>query len=125
MGRGGGLDALVWCLRGVAPLPSTTLLLNSWICLTGGLHLDGLADTSDFWGDRTRTLAVMQDPSSDPMAVTTPLLVLLKCAALAALAAMQPNASGLACLAQLLVRTALMVVFLITSVFVSTEWAAR
>ena len=42
------------------------LLVAVWMALTGGLHLDGLADTADAWvgglGDRERTLAIMKDP---------------------------------------------------------------
>jgi adenosylcobinamide-GDP ribazoletransferase len=49
------------------------LLLAVWVLLTGGLHLDGLADTADAWiggqGDRDRTLAIMKDPRSGPIAI--------------------------------------------------------
>lgn len=63
------------------------LLLTLWVALSGGLHLDGLADTADAWvggyGDRERTLAIMKDPRSGPIAVVVlVLLVLLKFAAL-------------------------------------------
>jgi adenosylcobinamide-GDP ribazoletransferase len=66
------------------------LLLAAWVALTGGLHLDGLADTADAWvggyGDRERTLTIMKDPRSGPMAVITlVLLLLVKFAALVAL----------------------------------------
>lgn len=66
------------------------LLLAAWVALTGGLHLDGLADAADAWvggyGDRERTLTIMKDPRSGPMAVIAlVLLLLVKCAALAAL----------------------------------------
>lgn len=54
-----------------------------WVWLTGGLHLEGLADSADGWvgglGDASRGLEIMRDPRSGPaalMAVT--LLVLLK-----------------------------------------------
>lgn len=63
------------------------LLLTLWVALSGGLHLDGLADTADAWvggyGDRERTLAIMKDPRSGPIAVVMlVLLLLLKFAAL-------------------------------------------
>lgn len=50
--------------------------------ITGGLHLDGLADTADAWvggqGDRDRTLAIMKDPRSGPIAIAVIVLLLLK-----------------------------------------------
>lgn len=63
------------------------LLLTLWVALSGGLHLDGLADTADAWvggyGERERTLAIMKDPRSGPIAVVVlVLLLLLKFAAL-------------------------------------------
>lgn len=66
------------------------LLLTAWVLLSGGLHLDGLADSADAWlggfGDRERTLTIMKDPRSGPIAVVTLVLVLLlKFAALLAL----------------------------------------
>ena len=68
------------------------LLLVVWVLLTGGLHIDGLADSADAWlgghGDRQRSLDIMQDPRSGPAAVMIVTLVLLvKFAALAALLA--------------------------------------
>ncbi|MFZ6046613.1 adenosylcobinamide-GDP ribazoletransferase [Pseudomonas sp. CR3202] len=71
-------------------LLSAALLLALWAGLSGGLHLDGLADTADAWvggyGDRERTLAIMKDPRSGPIAVVVLVLVLLlKFAALVAL----------------------------------------
>lgn len=57
------------------------LLLTLWVWITGGLHLDGLADTTDAWvggmGNRARTLEIMKDPRSGPMAITTVMLLLL------------------------------------------------
>jgi adenosylcobinamide-GDP ribazoletransferase len=72
------------------PLLQAALLTAAWALVTGGLHLDGLADSADAWvgghGDRERTLAIMKDPRSGPAAVSTLVLtLLLKCAALAAL----------------------------------------
>ena len=57
------------------------LLLTWWVALTGGLHLDGLADTADAWvgggGNRDKTLAIMKDARSGPMAILAVVLVLL------------------------------------------------
>jgi len=57
------------------------LLLGAWVLLSGGLHLDGLADSADAWlggfGDRERTLTIMKDPRSGPVAVVTLVVVLL------------------------------------------------
>jgi adenosylcobinamide-GDP ribazoletransferase len=57
------------------------LLLAAWALLTGGLHLDGLADTADAWigshGDKEKSLAIMKDPHSGPIAIMIVVLVLL------------------------------------------------
>jgi adenosylcobinamide-GDP ribazoletransferase len=72
------LDAL---LAGTPSLLHAALLLSAWGLLSGGLHLDGLADSADAWlggfGDRERTLLIMKDPRSGPIAVITLVLVLL------------------------------------------------
>ncbi|MCW2004471.1 adenosylcobinamide-GDP ribazoletransferase [Xanthomonas campestris pv. raphani] len=113
---GGVVCGLAWCLREVAPLLGAALLLSTWVWLTGALHLDGLADTTDAWvggmGERARTLAIMKDPTSGPMAVTAVVLVLLlKCAALASLLTQAPATLWLA---PLLARSALVAAFLST-----------
>ncbi|MBB3104261.1 adenosylcobinamide-GDP ribazoletransferase [Azomonas macrocytogenes] len=88
------LGNLLWLtallLHGTPTLLQAALLLTLWVALSGALHLDGLADSADAWlgglGDRERTLAIMQDPRSGPIAVVVLLLVLLlKFAALVAL----------------------------------------
>lgn len=60
---------------------SAALLLTTWIWLTGALHIDGLADSADAWlgglGSKTRTLKLMKDPTSGPIAIATVVLVLL------------------------------------------------
>ncbi len=78
-------------LVGAGPLLASALLLTAWVSITGGLHLDGLADCADAWagglGDRERSLRIMKDPSSGPIAVAAlVLLLLLKFAALTELA---------------------------------------
>lgn len=78
---GGVLWGLAQLIEGaMAPLQAA-LLLTVWVALTGALHLDGLADSADAWlggfGDRERTLAIMKDPRSGPIAVVVLVLVLL------------------------------------------------
>lgn len=78
----GGLLALLNML-----LPSqlyalnAAIILSTWVLLTGGLHLDGLADCSDAWAgglaDRERSLAIMKDPAAGPIAVIILVLIML------------------------------------------------
>lgn len=110
------LAGLALLLHEAPPLLRAALLLTGWVASTGALHLDGLADTADAWvgglGDRERTLAIMKDPRSGPMAIAAVVLVLLlKFAALASL----PLAGwGGLLLAPLLGRAALTLAFLTT-----------
>lgn len=57
------------------------LLLSIWVLITGALHIDGLADCADAWvggyGDKEKTLSIMKDPQSGPIAVTLVVCVLL------------------------------------------------
>jgi len=114
----GALLLLVqWALDGTAPLLQAALLLLVWVGLTGGLHLDGLADSADAWaggfGDRERTLSIMQDPRSGPIAmVVLVLLLLLKFAALATL--LQSGQALALLLAPWLARGLLPLLFLTT-----------
>ena len=59
----------------------SALVVILWIWLTGGLHLDGLADTADAWvggfGDKLRTLEIMKDPSCGPIGVLSLVVVCL------------------------------------------------
>ena len=60
---------------------AAALVLSGWVLITGGLHLDGLADSADAWvggfGDREKTLALMKDPTCGPVAVAVLILVML------------------------------------------------
>jgi len=60
---------------------SAVILLILWVFVTGGLHLDGLADSADAWvggyGDREKTLRIMKDPACGPIAVAVVVLTLL------------------------------------------------
>ena len=106
-----------WVLDGISSLLSAALLLSLWVGLSGGLHLDGLADSADAWlggvGDRQRTLDIMHDPCSGPLAVVVLVVVLLlKFTALESLVAHQ--ATTLLILPPLLGRTVLVALFLTT-----------
>jgi len=63
----GGLTWLMWMgtMRFLPPLVAGILTLVVWVVLTGGLHLDGLADCSDGLLASTsieRRLEIMKDP---------------------------------------------------------------
>ncbi|WP_071872854.1 adenosylcobinamide-GDP ribazoletransferase [Atopomonas hussainii] len=78
----GALLCLLLSLVGdSSPALQAGLLLTAWVVLTGGLHLDGLADSADGWlgglGNRERTLEIMRDPRCGSVAVITLVLVLL------------------------------------------------
>lgn len=73
------------------------IILTVWVLITGGLHLDGLADSADAWiggqNDRDRTLEIMKDPYCGPIAVAVIILILLlKWAALSQLLRMDQAA---------------------------------
>jgi adenosylcobinamide-GDP ribazoletransferase len=111
------LAAAAWTLGAAPPLLGAAVLLAVWVAVTGALHLDGLADSMDAWvgghGDRDKTLAIMKDPRSGPMAVATLVVVLLiKFTALVQLLA--NGAWGLIALVPVLGRTALVLLFLTT-----------
>lgn len=99
-----------------APAPLHAALLSTlWVLLSGALHLDGLADSADAWlggfGDRERTLKIMKDPRSGPIAVVTLVLVLLlKFCALWVL--VERGAGALLVLAPVVGRAAMLGLFL-------------
>ncbi|MEE4306921.1 adenosylcobinamide-GDP ribazoletransferase [Pseudomonas alliivorans] len=104
-------------LAGAPLMLHAALLLCAWVLLSGGLHLDGLADSADAWlggfGDRERTLAIMKDPRSGPIAVVTLVLVLLlKFTAILAL--IENHHSIALLLAPLIGRSAILGLFLST-----------
>ncbi len=79
-----------WLLSEQSHVIQAALVLIIWVLLTGGLHLDGLADSADGWmgglGDQQRTLAIMKDPHIGAIGVLVLiLLLLLKWSALMAL----------------------------------------
>jgi len=93
------LGTLLWTtgvlLTPIAPSLAAAMILIVWVAGTGALHLEGLADTADAWAgggsDRERTLSIMKDPRSGPIAVVTVVcLLLLKFGALSALQGARP-----------------------------------
>ena len=58
----------LWCVCGVLPLPAVAraagfCLVPVWV--TGGIHLDGYADTCDAlssYGDTAKKLEILKDP---------------------------------------------------------------
>lgn len=80
------LGAVIWLvdigLRGILPVAVTSVLLIALLAfLTGGLHLDGFADTLDglYFGhtDREKILAIMKDSRIGAMGVIGLVLLLL------------------------------------------------
>jgi len=62
------------------PGPTAALLVATLALLSGGLHLDGVADTADglaVQGDRARRLGVMSEGNTGPAGVMALVLVLL------------------------------------------------
>lgn len=99
------------------------ILLATWVGMTGALHLDGLADCADAWvggfGDKQRTLTIMKDPASGPMAVCALVLtLLLKWSALTAL--LDTHRLWALLLVPVLGRTAMMGLML-TSVYITPQ----
>lgn len=78
---GGVLYALSWLLKDQSLYLQASFVLIGWVVLTGGLHLDGLADSADGWmgglGDPERTLRIMKDPCSGAIGVLALVLILL------------------------------------------------
>ena len=75
---GGLLLAPIWPASLVDPWLAAWAGLLGWALLTGGLHLDGLADLADALGaahrNRERFLAVLKDPHLGSFGVLTLIL---------------------------------------------------
>ena len=86
------LGGLLWAVQRVGlwlwgPGVAGVLVAAAWAALTGGLHLDGLADCGDGLlppVDRERRLAILADPRLGSFGATVLVLVLLLKAATAA-----------------------------------------
>jgi adenosylcobinamide-GDP ribazoletransferase len=93
----GGVTAggYILFLRLFPPLVAAVLAVLLWVALTGGLHLDGLADCCDGLlasESEDRRIEIMHDPCLGPFGgIGLVLVLLLKISALAALASLAPR----------------------------------
>jgi adenosylcobinamide-GDP ribazoletransferase len=107
VGLAGGLVLMIALAIGLSPLIASVLAVLATVLLTGAIHEDGLADTADgFGGGRTSEakLAIMDDSRVGTYgAVAIGFSLLIRIAALAALA---PIGGGRAALALVAAETA-------------------
>lgn len=113
---------------GVDPSLAAFLLVAGGVAVTGGLHLDGLADSFDglfLWGGAERRLAVMRDPHVGSFGVAALVLVLL--GKYAALASLGPEGSdrSLDLLASALVSRTLILVAAGSATYARAEGTGR
>ncbi len=114
------IGMLLWLfatlLDSVPAMLQAALVLVAWVILTGGLHLDGLADSADAWagayGDKEKALEIMKDPAAGPVAVVV--LVLLLIVKFAALTVLLEQHTGLLIVAPILGRMAILLLLLTT-----------
>ncbi|WJY26545.1 MULTISPECIES: adenosylcobinamide-GDP ribazoletransferase [Sporosarcina] len=103
---------------GFSPLLTAALMLAAGVILTGGLHLDGVADTCDAffsYQDRKRRHEILGDPRIGAFGVLGLLvLVLLKFAVLYEWAAAHADSWGWVIIIPFLSRSAMAVYFVIT-----------
>ncbi|OTG79497.1 adenosylcobinamide-GDP ribazoletransferase [Acinetobacter sp. ANC 5054] len=75
------LALMAFVLQSLPLILLSSMVLVLWVWLTGGLHLDGLADTADAWvggfGDKERTLQIMKDPACGPIGVLSLVIICL------------------------------------------------
>lgn len=114
----GGLLCLpIWLFPQAEPLVLAAMLTVLWAAITGGLHLDGVADSADAWlgglGDLEKTHRILKDPlvgAAGAIAIGSALL--LKFAALTVL--IQHQLIGLILFAPVLGRHFVLLLFLTT-----------
>ena len=106
----GAVIGALWCICGLLPLPDA--LKAAGFCLipvavTGGIHLDGFADTSDAlssYGDQEKKLAILKDPHCGAFAVICLCSYFVLYAALCACLRFTPRVGGVWTLALVLER---------------------
>lgn len=107
----------VWLFSSADSFLLAAILTVLWAALSGGLHLDGVADSADAWlgglGDQEKTHRILKDPlvgAAGVIAVVS--VLLLKCAALSVI--LSQGQWSLILVAPLLGRTLILVLFLTT-----------
>ncbi|MEB8430875.1 adenosylcobinamide-GDP ribazoletransferase [Cocleimonas sp. KMM 6892] len=98
----------------VPALVLAAIIVTIWAIITGGLHLDGLADSADGWlgglGDQERTLRIMKDPVVGAAgAIALVCFLLLKFVSVTAL--IESDLAWLIMVAPLLGRTMILLTF--------------
>ncbi len=101
----------------VSALLLSAVIVSLWAIITGGLHLDGLADSADAWlgglGERERMQRIMKDPLLGSAGVIAIVCVLiLKFAALTSLLQQEKNLAIL--IAPVIGRSMILLLFLST-----------
>ncbi|MFV2060728.1 MAG: adenosylcobinamide-GDP ribazoletransferase [Gammaproteobacteria bacterium] len=80
------LYGILYVTQPISDFISAGITLTVWVLLTGGLHLDGLADSADAWlggtkGDKNeikvRSIEIMKDPNCGPAGVFWIVIVLM------------------------------------------------
>ncbi len=104
------------------------VLMVAWVMITGGLHLDGLADSADAWlgglGDTEKTHRILKDPLVGSAGVIAIVAVLLL--KFAALGALLQSASWLGILlAPIIGRSLILLLFLTTDYVRATGLASN
>ncbi|MEB4593487.1 adenosylcobinamide-GDP ribazoletransferase [Candidatus Thiothrix sp. Deng01] len=117
----GALLCLPWLLFPHAPaLLLAAILTALWAGLTGGLHLDGLADSADAWlggfGDEEKTHRILKDPLTGAAGVIAVVSVMLL--KFAALAALLEGGQGLLILCAPIMGRALILLLFLTTPYV-------
>ncbi len=83
------LAGIAYLSAPITPLVTSALILIAWVVVTGGIHLDGFADTCDgFYGNRPKEdiLRIMRDSRVGTMgAVSVTLILLFKFAILSSI----------------------------------------
>ena len=117
------LVGLGWLLSSAPVLITAALLVTAWVVLTGGLHLDGLADCADAWiggmGDSEKTMAIMKDPACGPAGVIAILLIILL--KLTALHTLLMTDDWIALLVAVVIGRTLLPVLLLTTPYVRSN----